>query len=111
MSWAERNALEKSKSDSSITAIGDCNYRTQGVQVSLENCEISTHVTSVLENLDVNEEEEIDENNANFKSILSKDCNNCNQLEYCGLRYGFKTQDVTTKQLIIQKPEILNFQV
>lgn len=110
MSWAERNALEKSKSDSSITAIGDCNYRTQGIQVSLENCDMATNVT--LENLNMNEdEEEIDENNSNFKSLMSKDYNVSHQLGNYPMKYGFKTQDITTRQLIVQGPEILNFQV
>lgn len=113
LSWAERNALEKSKSDSSITAIGDCNYRTQGIQVSLENCDAPRNdETLALDNLDINEDDdEMNETVCNFKSMITKDCNNFNQTEYNNLRYGFKTQDITTKQLIVQGPEILNFQV
>ena len=109
--WSGRNMLEKSKSDSSIIAIGDCNYRTQSVQVSIDACNTPKNVTSVLKNLNLNSDDEIEENDTKFIPIATKDSHSYDRFDYGLLKYGFKTEDVTTKQLVIQRPEILNFQV
>jgi hypothetical protein len=65
-------------------------------------------VTSTLENLDLNDN---DENNTNFKPNVMKDYEIYNHFDHALLCYGIKTQDITSKQIVIQGLEILNFQV
>ncbi|XP_011505821.1 PREDICTED: uncharacterized protein LOC105368505 [Ceratosolen solmsi marchali] len=110
-SWTRRNVLEKSKSSVSINAIGDCNYRNQGIQISLENCNMPRKVISTLENLNLaDDNDDIDDIDTNFVPNIMQDYDIYNQFDNSLLRYGIKTQDITTKQIIIQGSEILNFQ-
>ncbi|OXU28215.1 hypothetical protein TSAR_011726 [Trichomalopsis sarcophagae] len=111
LSWIGTNDLEKSKSDSSIIPIGDCNYRARGVQVTLGTCGAQKKLTSALRNLDISNDDDDgdDERNVSFTPVITKDCP-YNQLDSNSFRYGFKTQNLTTKELVSVGPEILNFQ-
>lgn len=114
LTWIGTNDLEKSKSDSSITPIGECNYRTRGVQVSLlGTCDAQKKLTSALRNLDISNDDEQDSadyRNLSFTPVITKDCP-YNQFDSNSFRYGFKTQNLTTKEVVTQGQEILNFQV
>lgn len=107
MSWSKKNILGRSKSDSSINE--DCNYRTQGTQVALKNCNTAKNVTSILENFNINNDDSDDIIDDDVPTMII-DYPTYNQFDYA-YQYGIKTKDVTTKETVIQKPEILNFQV
>ncbi|XP_024935481.1 uncharacterized protein LOC112493625 [Cephus cinctus] len=107
--WEDKTTLAKSRSDQSIP--GGCNVCSQGVQVTLGGCRESRSFTSAFDRLELGTGAESKENMlplTETQDAQTCPCAGC--LERHAPVTGFRTREISSLRLVIQGPEILNYQ-
>ncbi|KAG7207596.1 hypothetical protein KM043_009219 [Ampulex compressa] len=106
--WEERNLSKNAKSNVSLNNVLGYNVCSQGIQVSFENCKESRSFISPFEHLKLEAEPRDDTIPLQRTISLQTDENdNVSQEEIVG---GFRTREMSSFRLVIQSPDILNFQ-
>ncbi|XP_014467798.1 PREDICTED: uncharacterized protein LOC106740861 [Dinoponera quadriceps] len=103
LKWDENDTATRKKDTPTLNR----NVRSQGVQVGVGACKDIGNFTCALENLELESEE--DQNHTRFKSNDAQ-TNYFNVSKQEETAPVFKTWEKSTFQLVLQGPDILNFQ-